>query len=296
MQSLSNLTEPTPRPGFKTKLNFDESVMLNPLEVYANAIELMSVLAKIGWTHFIIRSMAMTGRDYATEVALYPKPRGSSLETDIAVSGLYQACMTIAERKAFYKVHILLLVNDQERGGIIFSPRGPASTTNVTLLADSAEFAHMNATPPAPLPYGWRIHDPKDKKFTITYMFDNVKIGAKEIFTSFLNALAISAQHANTDLEAYVPVAPSADGEVLLSTWTVAGSQDSMMTWARLKRALLVLWERVVFAGGPHDRPIFEGFEFGLEYDRVKIGAGRLWKFDGPKATANGTDAVAVAR
>lgn len=287
LSSSTSLAAPEPRPGFKAIFNFDESVILKPLEVFQNAIELMSVLSKVAWNAHIRRSLSMTDERFATECALFNLPAWEGLDNDIAVVGLYQTGVAIAERGSFYKLHVGLFVDGVTRGAIKFYPKEPALATDINLQIGPS---HPNTTVMA---NSGRIVDPKDSRATIAYHFDGVKIKAKDIFTSFLNALAIAAEHSNSDLNAQIPVAASAAGEVILSTWVQGDTENSKMTWARLKRGLLIVWECLVINGGSDKRPRFEGFEFELEYDGVKIGAGRLLRFD---AAANSTHVTAVAK
>ena len=286
--SSSNLTAPIPRGGFHKVMVYNQSVLLKPLEVYVNAIQLMSVLSKLDWDGDITDSMSVTDLDYATECALFPLPEGSPLENDVAVIGLYQAGMAIAQQNAFYQADALLFVDDDVRGMIRFSPRIPRPQIDNALDVDVVGASDSNVTLSSK---SGVIYDPKDKKFGITWTFDGVRIRSSEIFTAFMNAFAIAAQHPNHRLDAHVSAAPSVSGDVIFSSWTIQGFESARMSWARLKRALLVIWERIVI-DGLEGRPIFEGFEFGLEYKGVKIGAGRLIKIDG---AVNGTDATAIA-
>jgi len=82
----------------------------------------------------------------------------------------------------------------------------------------------------------------------------------------------------------------------VLSTWTVGAKDNPRMSWLRLKRAFLLIWERVVIARGGGGRPKpgwFGEFEFEFKYDGVDIGAGRLLRFD---AAGNNTHATAAAK
>ena len=51
------------------------------------------------------------------------------------------------------------------------------------------------------------------------------------------------------------------------------------MTWARLKKAFIMIWQALII-GRHGQKPRFEGFSFGLTYDGKEIGAGRMLRFD----------------
>ena len=283
--SSSDFTAPLPRPYLNTVLVYNESISLNPLEVYINIMQLMSVLAKLDWDGYVTHGMALTDMTFTTQCSLSPKPDGSLLENDIAVIGLFQVANAIADRNVFYELDAGLFVDNVARGIIQFYPKPPGIELDFDFLGANYSNINLNAT-------SGLLYDPKDKRFGITYTFDGVKIKSNDVFTSFLNAFAISAEHPNHLLGAYIPAAPSMTGDVIFSSWTLEGFESAKMSWARLKRALLIIWERIII-GDDGERPRFEGFEFGLEYNGVKIGAGRLLRLDGASIP---TDATAIAR
>lgn len=61
---------------------------------------------------------------------------------------------------------------------LVARAEGTPTPPNVTLTADSVTTV-----------------DPADSKFRITYKYDSVRIKAADVFTSFLDALAVSAEH-----------------------------------------------------------------------------------------------------
>ena len=259
-------------------------------------MQLMSVLSRIGWNGRLARSISLTDDEFATVISLDALPKEAQLEVDIAISGLYEIGVAIAERNKFYQLKAGLFVNGVGHAMVRIFRKAPELLSNITSLAENVEISSSNTTLMADR---GSVVDPQDEKFVISFIFKGVRLKSKDIFTSFLNAFAISSQHLGSELNAYIPAAPSAyqtGGDVILSSWATIGPGDAIMSWARLKRALLVIWSRVVLDGGLNiesHRPRFEGFEFMMDYDGRQIGGGALIKVD---STSNSTHAVAVAR
>ncbi|KAL9071459.1 MAG: hypothetical protein Q9161_004176 [Pseudevernia consocians] len=277
----TNLTAPTPPPGFSTRLKFNPSVQLKPLEVYICAIELMSLIANIPWIYNLPLTMEMTGSDASTEALLHPFPpfSDSRLQVRYAVTGLLDVGVAIAQKSQFYQLDAALFVGDDEVGWLEFRPkpkRDGISNGSVRRLGSGA--AVNDSVTVTVTGDGGKITDEDDRNFVLTFSYDGVRIKAQDIFTVLLDAFAIAAEHNNTDADASIPAARSASGDMVLSTWTVGEAGDAEMTWARLKRALIVIWELLI-VGQKGQKPRFEGLMFGLEYKGMAIGAGRMLRF-----------------
>ena len=237
----------------------------------------------------------MTAHIFTTECEIQPvlNPK-NKLRVDMAAQGLLRAGVAIAQDGAFHKLRVRLLIHGELYGVINFDPITHPGESVFNLPVNSIQASSSNdATVMADR---GQIHDPYDPKFTIDYAFNGKTIKSQDDFTSFLNAIAIAAEHDNWDLNAYVPAAPSAAGEVVLSTWTVGAKGNPRMSWLRLKRAFLILWEMVVIARGDGGRPKpggFGEFQFQFQYDGVDIGAGCLLRFD---AAGNNTHGTATAK
>lgn len=289
-----------------------KDVILRPIEVYVNAVEMMAFLSKMGWNNYIKHSTGISGDHFLTEAAMFPTLPGddeaSWLPAKYAISGLYQAGVEIAVTQNFKQSEVGLYFKDakgdeKKYGYLAFRPKKPFQR----LLADSVvetnltETSYRNDNLATSRQQG-NIIDPTDKKFYITYEWHGNKLKSQELFVAFLNALSIASTHDNADTEASVPNAPSAGWEITLSTWLVDGPNAAEMTWARLKRALQLIWG-VAILGVP--KPRFEDLSFELWYDAKgrgpskgeKIGAGRVWKFDetGDGGVSGSTDLVATS-
>lgn len=197
--------------------------------------------------------------------------------------------MAISQNR-FYKLRANLLLENALIGYVEFAPKQGKSVqgTVLTNYTYSVESTISNTTLMAD---SGIVVDPEESAFHINYQFDGVKIKAQDLFTSFLDAFTISAQYDNEVVGAEISAARSLSGEVILSTWEVGSSSE--MTWARLKRAILIIWQRLVIGSQGTSRPRFEGMTFGLEYAGQKIGAGRILRFS---AASNGTAETTVSK
>ena len=228
------------------------------------------------WTDCIQVPMLMSG--YASmeiEVRPIPTGSGSRLQIGHAVLGLYKAGVEIAQGNMFFELVASLYIGDEKIGRFEVRPRkgwGPDSQ----LLDLGSGYANDTTTVMAD---SGTILDPLDRDFSIKFSWDGVRIKSQDIFTAILDGLAIAAEHANTDINAYISAARSAGGGTVLSTW-ISGEEGNVdMTWGRLKRALLMVWDLLVI--GPKGKSTrFEGLMFGLRYRAKDIGAGRILRFD----------------
>ena len=244
----------------------------------------MFILANIDWTTILPQSITMTGKDASTELIIDPGPAGSEskLQTQYAVLGLYQAGLAIAQGGKFTQLDASLYVEERKVGWLEFRPRSDVlhEDSDVHHLTASVSLDSYNTTTTTTMMTdSGRLVDPEDNKLVITYEWDDVRIKAQDIFTVILDILAIAAEHNNTDVDAYVPAARSASGDTVFSTWTVGEKGNPHMTWLRLKRALILLWDLLI-AGGRRQKPRFEGVWFGINYEGKEIGAGRILRFD----------------
>ena len=216
------------------------------------------------------------------ELFLYPWPSAgnSRLQVQYGILGLYQAGLAIAKDSKYNQLDVILFVKEVKVGWFEFRPQlkslqGKSSVNHLTPLNS----LYVGNKTTMVMADSGVIVDPANKKFVISYWLDGVRIKSQDIFTVILDAFAIAAVHRNSDRDAYIPTARSASGDTVLSTWTVGEEGNPHMTWALLKRALLLIWDLLII-GGKGKKSTFEGFKFGLNYDGNDIGAGRMLKFD----------------
>ena len=239
-------------------------------------IELLCILSNLPWEAKVFKAMKMA--DINTDVILHPFPpsRGSRLEIRYGVLGLYKMGMAIAQGNQFYKLHASLYVKNLEVGWFDLRPR-PAKESNGGY--SSPLLSVSTNTTPITIPDSGKMIDPNDPKFVVAFTWDHVRIKPQDVYTLFLDAFAIAAPHNNNDPGAGISAARSASGDTVLSTWTVGENGNAQMTWSRLKRALIVVWDFLII-GDVGRKPKFEGISFDVAYDGLKIGEGRILRLD----------------
>ena len=249
----------------------------------------MSLLANLPWTFTLPGSITMTGEDTSTEAFLdrCPPEGESRLRVQYAVLGLYQAAVAIAQGSKFTRLNALFYVGELKVGWLEFRPELKVlhNSSRVDTLP-SLKLGYANST--TMMADSGQISDPDDKNFVVTFEWDGMRIKAQDIFTVILDAFAVTAEHDNKNLDAYIPAARSASGDTIMSTWTVGEKENPHMTWARLKRALIIIWDLLII-GSKGRKARFEGFIFGLRYEGKEIGAGRMLRFDTDSEDAGGT-------
>jgi hypothetical protein len=304
MCSSSNVGEPSKPLGFEATFVFNGLIPLKPIETYINAVELMAILSHLGWNHHIVHSMGVSGDRFVNEACVFPRPLGTGesswLPAKYAISGLYQAGVEIANTQRFQQLFVELAVKDsrgqaQSLGYLDLRPKAsrPGVQSYQTVATNLTEGSNSNVTVVARPQQA--ILDANDQHFYITYDRNGHKVKSQDLFTSFLNALSIASLHDDDGTGAFVPNAPSASGNVVLSTWLSGGPSADQLTWRRVKRALQLIWEDVIIGGGDKAKPHFEDFQFELWYipegrgllDGDKIGGGRVMKF-GPGSVYGG--------
>lgn len=306
MRSSSNVGEPSAPLDFEATLVFNALIPLRPIETYINAIELMAIFSHLGWNNHIVHSMGVSGDHFLNEACVFPRPLGTGdtrwLPAKYAISGLYKAGVEIANTQRFQQLIVELAVKDstgqaQSLGYLDLRPKASRpgvqsyQTVATNLTEGSNSHVSMAARPQQ------AILDKNDQHFYITYDRNGHKVKSQDLFTSFLNALSIASLHDDDGTGAFVPNAPAASGNVVLSTWSRGGPSADQLTWRRVKRALQLIWEDVIMGSGKA-KPNFEDFQFELWYIPDgrgllygdKIGGGRVMKFGplGPEGVYGG--------
>ena len=239
-------------------------------------MELLCILSNLPWEAKVFKIMEMA--DINTNVILHPFPpsRGSRLEVRYGVLGLYQIGIAIAQGNQFYELDASLYVKNLQVGWFDLRPR-PAKDSNGG--SSSPLLSASTNTTPITIPDSGTMIDPTDPNFVVAFTWDHVRIKPQDVYTLFLDAFAIAAPHNNTDPGAGIAAARSASGDTLLSIWTVGENGNAQMTWARLKRALIVVWDLLII-GDVGRKPKFEGMFFDVAYEGVRIAEGRILRLD----------------
>ncbi len=287
---ISTLTAPIPPPDFGMEIAFTEETLLPPQEMYTNAIEVMGFFASEPYDADLRFSQARMGNPrFSSEISFITiQP---ILQYKHVVAALYQVGLIIATENRFYTCHVLLVVREEAAGLMNFQRRpsgvhdeGPVSNmTDFVTLTDGTP-ALSNNTVVADS--GTRV-DPTDSRFKIAYEYDGVRIKAADTFTAFLDGLAIAAERHGNEVDAFVN-AVSASGDCAINIHAWFGQQ---LSWERLRRALLVIWETLI-VGDRYCKGRYEGLDFELVYNGVKIGEGFLLRLSGVSGGSEGTAVV----
>ena len=248
----------------------------------------MSFLSNLPWTFSLTSTTIVSGSLASTEVSLSPFPpppyTDGRLQTQHGVWGLYEVSLKLAQGNHFYEADAGIYLGEDELGWLTFRPKTVPETTNhsLALTLDSVNTTALTAN-------SGSFIDPDDKNFVITFFWDEVRIKAQDIFTVFLDAFAIAAPHDNDNLKAGISAARSASGDTVMSTWTDGPGPSDQMSWARLKRVLLLLWHCLVIGKQGVVKPRFEGLEFGIEFKGKLIGRGRILRLDDSGESVGGS-------
>jgi hypothetical protein len=251
----------------------------------------MSLLSVLGWNNNVQTSLSMSKPRFAITCGIAPLPRGGPLKLQIkhAALGLWQAGMALSQNK-FYQLYVDLSLQGETVGWVGFAPQKPSSAQNIALTNSTVSSEAIISNKILTADFGIVV-DPAEPEFSISYQFDGIKIKAQDIFTSFLDAMTISAQYDNYTIGAEIHAAKSISGDVVLSTWEIGDTLG--MTRKRLKRALIIIREGLII-GKQHVQPSsFEGTTFRLSLRGKSIGAGRILKFN---SVESGTPEIEVPK
>jgi len=264
-----------------------------------NAIELMYYFTQLPRDSFIDASIIMSGPRFMTEVVIDISPGPGRLLLTYAVQALYQMGVRIVQERRYFLQWGRFFVKGTQRGILRFQQIDGPSQEN-DLVVDSELLESHNSTNNGTLEsYAFldvvptqgnysattndegKVFDPKDKRLVIEFKFDNSRIPGQDVFTSFLDGLAIATEHNQDEVGASLNTYSAS-----LATSLYIHHLDSPryyrqgLTWRVLARVLIIVWEQLIMGNSPGRRgrvPRYEGLDFDIYYDNVKIGVGELW-------------------
>ena len=276
--STPNLTAPAPPPGLSTHITFFEQTPLNPIEIFIIVIQSMVILVQQPYDAQAFANLVIIG---PRRVELGFELLRSVLQYKHVVAALYELSVKMASESRYYRCLATMSVGAVEGGNLTFRPRTPAvhdnhlslNSTHPVALVEPSPGSRSNLTMGAE--DSGSVSDPTDSKFELEYNFDGVRIKAADVFTTILDAIASAAEYDVDAVGAYVN-GIGALGDCTINMHGLAGRE---LSWGHLIRALLILWEEVILRRSLQDssRPRFEGLDFRLLYDGVRIGEGFLW-------------------
>ena len=291
--SPTNLTTPTPPPGFSISIKFNETHPLKPAAVYINAIELMYKLAQYSWDVPIIDQLEYSDRRYdvlilsSPEQGPSPVKQPSQLQNCHVIIALYEVLLTMAARAIFCELFVDLLVNEKQVGNMNifqwggFDGDGHADDILTLTTSNSTEYISvLNGE-------SGEIVDPDNNNFKISYAFYGQHINSQEIFTATLDGLATAAEF-NRESKCDVIYATSVLKTCAFSITKNIGLQASQLSYAQVTAAL-----RLLTVGVMLERKMFGEMEFALEFGGIQVGEGNVLRVS---SASNATEGIAEAR
>lgn len=286
LEELVNVTSPTPPAGFQVQLRFNESIPLNPLGVYINAIELMYKLAQEEWNDRIHEHLYMSVTIYNIWIFAASTTQ-IRIQISLLVIALQDAIIAMARLSGFFGLTVNICLDGPIIGlleiGNNESP--PDSITTTSGTKDVLRLVNKNPSNGS-LSNSGQVVDPLDSKFVISYTFYGKAINSKEVFTAVLDGLAISAQY-NSQEDCSVLEAVSVSGTSALSVSQIP-SFSTPLHYSDVTRALLILTTGVIVL-----RRRFGEVEFGISYDGIEIAEGYILKL---ALANNSTEGIAASR
>lgn len=280
------------------------SVLLNPTQMCINAIELMYYLTQYPLDSFIDASVIMSGPRFTTEVMIDISPGPGRLLLPYAVQALYQLSVRMAQESRYFLQWGKIFVNGKQCGIIRFQQISNGSPINDLIAGsdllgsrDSSNngtreiYAFPDVVPTrgnysANADDEGKIFDPKDKRLVIEFKFDNSKMRGREVFTSFLDGLAIATEHDQAEVGASVDTySASLETSLYIHHLDSPRYYRRGLTWGVMARVLIMIWEQLIMGNSPGRRgrlPRYEGLDFDIYNDDVIIGVGRLWSVGMP--------------
>lgn len=270
-QELINVTSPTPPAGYQVLLRFDESLPLNPLGVYINAIELMYKLAQEEWNDYIHEDLYMSVTTYNIWIIAASTPQ-HELQISLLVIGLQDSIIAMARLSGFFRLTVNLSLNGLVIGHLDFGrietpPYNVTSTGYTKEVLLSINKIQSNGS----LSNSGQIVDPYDSKFVVSYTFYGKAINSKEVFTAVLDGLAISAQYKSEE-HCSLLEAVSVSGTSAISVSQIP-SFPTRLHYSDVTKALLILTTGVIVT-----RRRFGEVEFEISYDGIQIAEGYILK------------------
>lgn len=224
----------------------------------------------------------MTSDRFKMQLLAKPVPQSqrSRLHYNQAVSGLYEAGVTISQQNLFYKGIVLMRQLEDTVGYLEFDVKSAVRGSFTELSEHTKSTASLSAR-------GGEITDPLDPLLKVKYVFDGSKTLAGDIFTAFLDALANAAEHDKDDkCTEMAAISISRRFGIHIRSGDEPGS--GILTYGHVVIALIIIWEQLLSGQPDNTRPRYEGLEFDIEYAGRRVAEGYSRKmFLGPATAAS---------
>ena len=230
----------------------------------------MYKLAQHDWNDVVYDNFYMSVTTFNLHIQVTAEP-SYKLDISHVIIALQDSVVAMARLKGFFRLTTLIGLDEQLIGQLDFGNNdGPSDKRITSVPSESTHFFNVNQSDSS-LGDSGRIPDPYDPKFIITYDFYGKAIDTKEIFTTVLEGLAISAQ-IGRNKECSGLEASSLSGIAALS---ISKSLDNskQLLYSAVTKALLILVTAVMV---PQRK--FKEVEFSLLYDGSKFAEGYIFR------------------
>ena len=218
------------------------------------------------------------------------------------LAALYKAGLSVAgPQRGQHNLYVWISVGNYPAGRLLYDLKGAeGDAANTTYQMMDSNLTQIGSTSPseqlsdpavastsglAARRSGW-ASDPDDPRLRIHYEFEGRGISPTNVFTTFLDAMVTAAQHYGNEPGARL-TAFSADRHVSMRVSSI------LLTWADLRKALMVLWKFVLVNYANPDLMIWEDINFTIYDGDIFLGQGAVTY---SATTAPAGSAVAEAR
>lgn len=231
--NVSRGSRPSPPAGFRTKITYINTRILNPIHVYLLAVHYFYWKAEYGWD-VPVPSEGPTHRrelDASIYVHLPSKPGSYVLATGHVLLGLYDGVVAMS-RDRFQSMSIEIFMFEQSIGKIYithrFTDNSPLQNRMLPIRREDSMKELGTRTNPSnvsnPEDSG-RYVDPFIKNCAVVYDFNPGKIRSADIFTIIMEGIMIVAYDGTHDSFDYLNAA-SASGNCAMNIHKPPGLQD----------------------------------------------------------------------
>lgn len=246
----------------------------------------MYLLAQEDWDSLLYKNFRMSVTTFNVWILATRAP-SDKLQFGHVVIALQDCIVAMARLKVFSGLSALISSSGQMVGHVEFgNNESPSNNESSVSFAKDTLLLVSNNPLDGSLGNSGQIVDPYDSKLVITYESYGKGIDSKEIFTVFLDGLAISAQFKSSE---YCPVleASSMSGTVAISISRILGEPLTLRYSAVTKSLLMIVTRAIV------PRRMFKELEFSISYDGINIAEGFMFKL---ALANNGTGEVAASK
>ncbi|KAL8832653.1 MAG: hypothetical protein Q9170_004793 [Blastenia crenularia] len=250
---------------------FDQSIRLNPRQVYQTGIQLMYELAQRSWTEKIVAMVAESIEGLNVLMLFvnpYPPSGPHHLQTMHCVASLYRAIVMMTDGVLFCQLRSHISIRGTEIGALSITPlddaEGGISKPSTIELQDDRDALLSNTSLTILSADSGKLEDPSNPHFTLNYHFFGKSIIQKEVSLAILEAMATAAPF-SSDVECKEILARTPEGGALIIVESVDNRQ--VFTYQFATRALKLIYQGIIIRlnryGDMYVDLKFDGVTFG---------------------------------